>query len=263
MRYNNFLFFPLILFLVINAQSQTIKEIERFTISKARQAVAVDDQYFYVINNSSISKHDKQSGEEVSRWQGDETQVQHLNSGIILDGLLYCAHSNYPDMPMAGSIEIFDPKTMKHVSNHSFGIYVGSPTWIDRKDGFWYVGFAHYSGKRSSENKDTSWTQIVKFDKDWNRVGGFIFPKNLIEKFRPMSNSGAIWVGDELYVTGHDYYEVYVLKSPQIGYTMQYIKTLQVPFFGQGIAIDEVGNKKYIYGIIKKTNEVIVSEIKF
>lgn len=251
-----------LLFLCHISNAQVIEETKRFQLKEARQAVAVDDQYFYVINNSSITKHHKKSGKEVSRWQGDESQVQHLNSGVILDGLLYCAHSNYPDTPMAGSIEIFDPKTMQHVSNHSFGIYVGSPTWIDRKDGLWYVGFAHYSGVRSSDNKDTSWTQIVKFDKDWNRVGGYIFPKNLIKKFTPMSNSGATWVGDELYVTGHDYFEVYVLKLPQIGYTMQYIKTLKVPFFGQGIAIDEIGNKKYIYGIIKKTNEVIVSEIK-
>ncbi len=242
--------------------SQTFEEVQRFKLKAARQAVAVDDEFFYVINNSSITKHDKQTGQELHRWDGEDLGVSHLNSGIVIDGLLYCANSNYPESPMAGSIEIFDAKTLQHHSNHSFGIGIGSPTWVDQKDGFWYVGFAHYSGDKSSENKDTRWSQIVKFDKQWRRVEAYIFPKSILEKFMPMSNSGGAWVDDKLYVTGHDNFEVYVLKLPQIGFTMHHVRTLNVPFFGQGFTKDSSTSQTTLFGIIKKANEVVVARMK-
>jgi ribose 5-phosphate isomerase B len=41
------------------------------------------------------------------------------NAGTVRDGSLYCAHSNFPRVPMASSVEIFDTGTMKHVGTHS------------------------------------------------------------------------------------------------------------------------------------------------
>jgi hypothetical protein len=249
--------------MVLISNAQNLEKVAHFQLKNARQGVAVDQHYFYVINNSSITKHIKENGNKVGEWNGKSLGVKHLNSGIIINDTLYCANSNYPESPMASSIEIFDPNKLKHIGSYSFGINIGSATWIDRKDGFWYVGFAHYSGKNSSEGRDSSWTQVIKFDNKWRRLEGWMFPKNIIELFKPSSNSGATWVDDQLYMTGHNNHELYVMELPEIGYELKYIKTLKMPAFGQGIAIDTtVKGKRFLYGIIKATNEVIVAEIK-
>jgi hypothetical protein len=61
-----------------------------------------------------------------------------------MDGKLYAAHSNYPDWPMTSSMEIFDAETLQPVGSHSFGILYGSLTWVDWKDGHWWMTFANY-----------------------------------------------------------------------------------------------------------------------
>jgi hypothetical protein len=244
--------------------SQDAKEIRRFSISEVRQAVAVDKNHFYVINNSTITKHKKNDGELIAKWDGSASGVKHLNSGVVIKRRLYCANSNFPDSPMASSIEIFDVNTLRHIGTHSFGIFIGSATWIDKKGGDWYVGFAHYAGRGSTEGKDTRWTSVVKFSKKWHFVESWIFPENILEVFKPMSNSGAAWGNDgKLYCTGHDKPEIYVMEIPQIGYTLKHLRTIKAPSFGQGIAFDRtVKNKMLLYGISRQDNLVIVSEIE-
>lgn len=244
--------------------SQTIKEIRKFQISEAKQAVAVDEQYFYVINNSTILKFTKSDGKQVTSWDGTKDGIKHLNSGVVFDGKLYCANSNYPEIPMASSIEIFDTKTLQHIGNHSFGIVEhGSLTWIDQKDGYWWIGFAHYGGKESSEGRDVRWTSLVRYDKEFRQLESWIFPKNIIEAFTPKSNSGGAWGNDGLlYCTGHDRPEVYVMRLPKSGYTLEHIATLPASIHGQGIAIDHsVQKKQLLYGLNRATNTVIISEI--
>ncbi len=107
-----------------------------FEVPEAKQAVAVDRKYFYVINNSTITKHDKKNGKLLAKWDGTGEGITHLNSGVVIRGRLYCATSNYPGSPMAGSVEIFDASSLKHIGNHSFGIYTGSLTWTDRYKGY-------------------------------------------------------------------------------------------------------------------------------
>ncbi len=244
--------------------SKQTKELKRFTVPEAKQAVAVDKNYFYVINNNRITKHDKKSGSLMAEWDGAGQRISHLNSGAVIRGRLYCASSNYPASPMASSIEIFDAKTLKHLGNHSFGIYAGSATWIDKHDGCWYVGFAHYTGTGSSEGKDTRWTSVVKFNKKWQQIEAWIFPDNIIELFKPKSNSGAAFGYDgRLYCTGHDRPEIYVMEIPDAGFTLKHITTITVPVFGQGIAFDHsVKHKKVIYGLDRNNNQVISFEIE-
>jgi len=239
--------------------STQAREIKRFTVPEAKQAVAVDRKFFYVINNSTITRHYKESGLQDKKWDGTAEGISHLNSGVVIKRRLYCATSNFPASPMAGSIEIFDKGTLKHTGNHSFGINTGSVTWIDKHKGCWYVGFAHYSGSGSSEGKDTRWTSVVKFNRKWQQIEAWIFPQNIIDLFSPMSNSGAAWGNDEkLYCTGHDKAEIYVMELPHTGFTLKHIKTINTPSCGQGIAFDRsVKNRKIIYGIKRDEKQVI------
>jgi hypothetical protein len=250
----------------INGQTgnERIKEIKSYSVDEAKQAVAVDRDYFYVINNSTISKHNKVSGDIVAKWDGSDTGLKHLNSGVVIRGKIYCANSNYPESPMASSIEIFDAGTLRHVGNHSFGILKGSATWIDKLDGYWYEGFAHYSVTGSSEGKDSRWTTVVKFDRGWHETESWIFPGNIIKLFTPMSNSGATFGKDgKLYCTGHDEPEIYVMEIPESGFTLNHVETIITPAHGQGIAIDRsVTDRTIIYGIRRDKNLVIAFEIK-
>ncbi|NIJ52796.1 hypothetical protein [Dyadobacter arcticus] len=245
--------------------AQTISEIRKYQVTEAKQAIAVDEKFFYVINNSTISKYEKTDGKLITSWDGTKEGIKHLNSGVVIKGKMYCANSNYPEIPMASSVEIFDVNTMQHAGTHSFGIAQhGSLTWIDQKDGFWWIGFAHYAGKEASEGRDVRWTSLVKYDPEWRELESWVFPKNLTELFTPKSNSGGSWGnGGILYCTGHDRAELYALKLPKSGYTLEHIGTLPAPIEGQGIAIDHSAKGKVLlYGINRATNMVTVSEIK-
>lgn len=253
-----------ILLTTINAFPQNNKPeiIKEYNVPASRQAVAIDSFHFYVINNSSITKHDKSTGELVNEWSDKDSVLHHLNSGIIINGKLYCCNSNYPESPMASSIEIFDPITLEHMDNHSFGIFNGSATWLDKYEGFWYVAFAHYSGRGSEPGKDNSWTKLVKFDEQWRQIESWVFPKKLVERFATRSNSGGVILEDgRILCTGHDNYEIYVLEFPSKGYTLKWTNTIPVGSYGQGIAYEKVGDSDLIYGIIKKENKVVVTKI--
>lgn len=261
----HFRLFLYVLFLPALGFSQSATEVNRFKVKEARQGVAVDKKYFYVINNSTISKHGKADGKEVAEWDGTAEGITHLNSGNVINGKLYCASSNFPKQPMAGSIEIFDAKTLNHIGSHSFGIKNGSVTWIDESHGFWWVGFAHYSGDDASEGKDTRWTSLVKYTKEWAEVESWVYPANIINEFKPKSNSGGSWDKQgNLYVTGHDKKALYVMRLPKSGHTLEYIRTIPVTIHGQGIAIDRsVKSKLVIYGLSdKKDATILVNEIK-
>lgn len=250
-------------FSVLNSFSQQNAEIIReYSVPESRQAVAIDSLHFYVINNSTISKHLKTDGEQIGFWQDKDSIIHHLNSGIIIDGKLYCCNSNYPESPMASSIEIFDPKTLEHNENHSFGVFNGSATWLDRYEGFWYVLFAHYTDRGSEPGKDNSWTRLIKFDEEWRQIESWIFPKELLVRFGTRSCSGgAILTDGRILSTGHDNFEIYVLEFPKKGFTLKWIKTIPVGSYGQGIAYEKADDLELIYGIIKREDKVVVSKI--
>ena len=255
-----FVFFLISLMVSGEAFSQ-----KKFKVTEAKQAVAVDKSHFYVINNSTVQKYTKNNGKLVQSWDGSERGIKHLNSGVVIKGKLYCANSNYPEIPMASSVEIFDVKSLKHIGNHSFGINNhGSLTWIDQKDGFWYIGFAHYGGKEASEGRDVRWTSLAKYSSDWKEIESWVFPENIIALFTPKSNSGGAFGKDGLlYMTGHDRPEIYAMRIPTQGFTLEHIRTIPVAIQGQGIAIDRfIKDKLVVYGINRAERTVVVEEIK-
>ncbi|MEE8142935.1 MAG: hypothetical protein V3T77_07535, partial [Planctomycetota bacterium] len=157
---------------------------------------------------------------------------------------------------------IFQTETLEHVGSHSFGMGGGSATWMDRRDGHWWVAFAHYAGRGGESGKGPEWTTLLKFDQQWRRVGGYNFPPKLVERFAGMSNSGGAWGEDgRLYATGHDRGEVYVLSLPEAGSVLVLEDILPVTTEGQGIAWDrsEPGS---LYTILRSSGEVVVYRLR-
>jgi hypothetical protein len=255
-----------VIFPLVSNGQQAI-EINRYKIDDSihLQGIAVDKDFFFVITNNSVLKYRKKGGDFIGIWDGKKEGIflKHLNSGIVIDEKLYCAHSNFPDSPMASSIEIFDTRTMKHIDSHSFGLFGGSATWIDEKDGYWWVAFANYNGRHSSEGRDNRWTKLVRFTKDWQVVESWIYPKNVLDAFAPYSNSGGAWSKNgQLYVSGHDRKEIYVMRIPTFGYTLQYIKTIPIINNGQGMAIDRSNQKEEIlFAVSREGNSIIVEKL--
>lgn len=241
---------------------EVLREVRRFTAPEASQGVAVDARHFYAIGDREIGKYDKLSGERVAAWRdADGGAILHLNGGVAIDGRLHCAHSNYPGVPMASSIEVFDTGSLRHLGSHSFGVFQGSATWVDRRDGRWWVAFAHYDEKGGEPGKGVAWTSLVAFDDEWRRVAGWVFPADVVERLRPYSNSGGAWGSDGLlYATGHDAAEVYVLRLPDAGSVLESLRVIPAPLAGQGIAWDrdEAG---ILYGIVKARREVVAMRV--
>lgn len=238
--------------------------VQEFDVPYAKQGVAVDGKYFYAVDKRSISKHDKRSGETVSEWSGQSggNPLIHMDSLMELEGRLYASHSNYPHWPMTSSIEIWDANTMQHVASHSLGVNRGSLTWLDRHDGSWWGAFANYDKVQLGESSPyglTDNTQIARFDDNFVVVESWTLPRNILDRMRPMSNSGGSWGPDGyLYLTGHDYGEIYVMELPQAGSILHQVAMVEVPVMeGQGIAWDRSGTGSYLWGINKQKTKVV------
>lgn len=237
-------------------------ELRRWQPRGANQGVAVDERHFYGIGNFVVGKYDKRTGERVGEWVGLRGgPIVHLNSGVVQDGLLVLAHSNFPQLPMASSVEYFDPVTVRPVRSVSLGIRHGSLTWAERRDGAWWACFAHYNDTGGTPGRDQRWTLVGRFDDRWQMLESWLFPPQVIATWGKSSCSGGSW-GDDglLYVTGHDAKELYVLRPPRQGVTLEYVTAIDVPFEGQGWAWDR-SEGRTIYGITRRTREVVVARI--
>lgn len=238
-----------------------VKNVKVFQVDRVQQGVAVDKSHFYVINNTSITKHDKETGNKISEIECKEFGLKHLNAGFVLDGKLYCAHSNFPDLPMASSVEIFDVETMQHLNSLSLGIEYGSLTWIDLKDGQWWAMYANYNLEGYPKTND--YTVLVRYSKDWIKLESYILPKDLIERFENHSSSGGFWLDDNrMLISGHDLPELYEVQLPKMGSVLKWAKTYEVPVHGQAIVLDKSTNEKIIYGVHRKQKQVIKYELK-
>ncbi|WP_139263168.1 hypothetical protein [Flammeovirga pacifica] len=237
--------------LVVNAQE--IDLIKTYDAPHARQAVAVTDTHFFVVDNNVIIKRERATGKQEGEWKDD--RLKHLNSAYIQNDTLFCAHSNYPKVPMHSSIEMFDVNTMEHIGAHSFGIDIGSCTWIVEYKGEWLVMFVHYANPgKMQKNRDVSWSQLVLFDKQWRRKSAWVLPEELIEKVAPYSISGGVVVeNDKIICTHHHFKELYVLSFPKMGSELVWETTLTTSIRGQGIALDTNGD---LWGIDKKERKV-------
>ena len=236
-------------------------EVRRVAAPEAYQAVAADDEFLYAIGNHVIGKYEK-SGKRVALWECENGKpLIHLDSGVIHGGVLYCAHSNYPGVPMISSIETWDAKTLQHSGSFSFGIFAGSATWVDIRDGFRYVTFAHYKGNGDEADRDPRWTTLIQFDAEWRQRQAWVYPEEVVSRLGVMSISGGVFARDgRLFCTGHDNTEVYVLRFPEGGSTLVLDEVIPTMIHGQGIAFDPV-DASILYGIDRPKREIIVARL--
>ena len=186
--------------------------------------------------------------------------VQHLNSGIVVDGELYCAHSNYPEIPMVSSLEVFDTKRLSHVRSTPLPGGFGSATWVERLDDAWLVAFANYAGRGGVPGKGPEATALVRFDRQWRPLATWSFPAAVVARWDGMSSSGGVRVDERrFYTTGHHAPEIYVLELPKSGTELVLREIVNVESEGQGIALDR--DAGLLYSIQRRTREVLVSKL--
>lgn len=239
-------------------------ELQRWRVLEANQAAAVDATHFHGIGNHVLVKHRKDTGERVAEWISPRGgPIVHFNAGYVDGGRLVLAHSNFPQLPPASSLETHDARTLQPVASHSLGLRPGSLTWAVRHRGSWWGCFAYYNGSGTMPGYDQHSTYVGEFNDRWQMLRSWLFPPQVIATWGASSCSGGDW-GDDglLYTTGHDAAELYVLRLPRSGVTLEYVTTIDVPFEGQGWAWDRSAQgRRVIYGISRARQQVIAAQI--
>lgn len=240
------------------------EEIRRIPAAEARQGVVAGPKHLFAINNHAIGQYRKDTGERVAGWECPEGDpLIHMNAGIVHQGRLYCAHSNYPGVPNLSSVEIFDAKNLKHVGSRSLGRADGSLTWLERRNDRWVACFVHYGKKGGEPGRGPEWTRLVEYDDEWRETGGWALPADLVAQLGARGYScsgGAIGPGGYLYVTGHDDAALYVLSFPTGGPTLKWIATVAAPIEGQAFSWDPV-EKGVVYVLDRKTRVIIAGRV--
>jgi hypothetical protein len=197
----------------------------------ATQAAAADARHVYAISSTTVAQYDRKTGRLVAT--GTAADAEHLNSGYLHDGRIYCAHSNYPAEPAESDIRAFDPTTGRLELFHRFPDPPGSLVWCVQRGGNWWCCFAWYGAANGR-------TVLVEYadgglDRELRR---FTFPGEVVADWDGMSGSGGIWDGDTLLVSHHHFPVLYRLRLPEAGGELELVEALSCPFPGQGIAAD-------------------------
>lgn len=87
-------------------------------------------------------------------------------------------------------------------------------------------------------------------DDDFDVVASYTIPREILDRFRPMSSSGSWGPDGRLWITGHDLGEAYVLEPPAATVGLPGVE-------GQGIAWDLHGSKPALWTIKRSTKQVL------
>lgn len=216
----------------------------------AQQGVAIGPSGFFAVAPTGIARHARRGGREVARWQtvGREG-VAHLSSCVMTrERELLCANSNFPALPMAGSLEWFNPATLAPLRSRSLGPTDGSLAWVDELAGGWLAGFAHFDGAGGESGKDHRYSRIVQFDPYWVPVQAWLLPESVLDRLEPGGLSGGS-VGPDglLYATGNDRPEVYALARPTQGTTLVHVATIELTVTSRAIAWDRFADDRILW----------------
>ena len=217
-----------LLFSSVNAQELQCKLVRTIAAPEAVQAAVADEQVVYAINNTSVASYDRTTGQRLRVSTGD---AQHLNSGFLWRGRIYCAHSNYPQKPERSQVKVLDPKDMQLEIEKDLGDFGGSLTWVAHHADRWYGNFAYYGDQNAK-------TYLVRFDASWREESRWKYPQSVVTSLGNYSVSGGLWWNDSLLVTDHDNGVLYQLRLPVAGNELELVGKHPAPFTGQGIALD-------------------------
>jgi hypothetical protein len=235
--------------------------VRRIVAPEASQGVAAGRHDVYAISNHEIGTYDKRTGERIDHWEGDPAHFKHMNSCALEGRELWCAASNYPDVPMQSMIEIFDAQRLRHKRTIPLEGFTGSLTVLNRHAGKWWAVFANYDGKGGEPGRDHRQTLLVELDAKLHETRRFIFPADILERFAPRSCSGAQWgVDGLLYVTGHDRPELYAIRVPKTGTLLEHVATYAIPTNGQAIDWDPA-TPGILWSIERGTREMVASPV--
>jgi hypothetical protein len=244
-------------------QTGTLTLVREYDVTFIRQGAAIDAAHVYAVSNSAIGKYDRNSGARVGGWEmPTDGPIRHINSCFAERQLLWCANSNYPDVPMGSSIEVFDSRRMAHVRSHSLGLMdEGSLVWFDRLGDGWIAGFAHYDGRGGTGYKGQKYGAIIRFDSAWRRTGGWLIPDAVLARMAPHAASGgAIGPDGLLYLMGHDRPELYVLAQPAMGPVLVHLATLNIVAEGQAFAWEK-GKRRQIAAMSRKGGAIRIFDV--
>jgi len=215
-----------------------VENDDTFRTDDAYQGVAVSDKFIFVINTNSISKHDKTNYSKLKTKKIDG----HANGGIVLNNMLHI--TNNPKG--SNSIGIYD-LDLNFVKSIKINVN-GSLTWIDFYNNEWWGMVVYYK-------KDVRKTRLVKFNRKWQIVKEWKWPKKILERLYPYSISGGQFNKRNglLYLTGHDRQEIYIVRINPNSNILELVSIEEIPFSGQGISF----HGGYLYGIDREKREVI------
>ena len=227
----------------------------------ARQGVASDGESIYVIDNSTITRILIANRQVSGEWTGDKDLFPHLNSCTVVEVELVCASSNYPAVPQLSTVEIFDLEALQHKESIALGPMPGSLTTLDRHDGKWWATFANYDDRGTPEGRSHRDSFVAQLDDDFRIIRMWGLPDAVLDRLAPSSISGASWSEDgQLYLSGHDRPELYVVALPQAGGILRHIATIGIDTHGQAIDIDPA-DKTLIWSINRDSRAVHASRL--
>lgn len=239
------------------AQGAPAQTVRRIAAPEARQGVAAGPRDVYAVANWTIARYDRKSGERRAIWEGAPARYPHINSCAIIAAELVCAASNFPAVPQTSSVEFFDPVSLAHKRTVSLGLGTGSLTWVDWRDGHWWAMFANYDGKGGEAPRDHRHTVLVRFDPQWRRTESWALPATILERIAPMSISGGAFAANgDLWLSGHDLPELYVVRLPKGGARLDHVATIPMEAEGQAIDRDE-SQPDTVWGIKRQTRELL------
>jgi hypothetical protein len=236
----------------------------KYVAPEAEEGVVVDAKHFYALDHRRIVKYDKKSGARVAEWKDvDGGPIRHFSGGVVVGKLLYASHVTHPELPAASSIEIFDTRSMKHVGTRSFGVVDGQIKWIDRYDGAWWLCLGYYDRHKGIDPvKGSRYTQIVKYNDQWQQQGAWLLDPKLVEaKLVPNSASGGSFGPDgRLYIAAKRGAEIHALSFPKAGSTMIWEGSYAVDIQGQQFSWDR-SNPGMVYGARPKDKLVTATDL--
>ncbi|QNE06418.1 hypothetical protein [Croceicoccus marinus] len=227
----------------------------------ARQGVASDGTSIYAIDNNVITRIAIADRQVTGEWRGDPALFPHLNSCTVVEDELVCASSNYPAVPQLSTVEIFDLQSLEHSRSIALGPMPGSLTALDRHDGRWWATFANYDDRGTPQGRDHRDSFVAQMDDDFRISRMWGLPDAVLDRLAPSSISGASWSENgQLYLSGHDKPELYVVALPQAGGTLRHVATIPIESHGQAIDVDPL-DQTLIWSIDRETRTVHASRL--